>query len=54
MKRITIQQSKSQLQYYSSSEDDEKWETDFDPMMNVFSFGWAEGELSSFISFLCG
>jgi hypothetical protein len=33
---------------YSSSEDDDKWEVQEEPLLNVFAFGWTEGDFPLF------
>jgi hypothetical protein len=33
---------------YSSSEDDDKWEVQEEPLLNVFAFGWTEGDFVFF------
>lgn len=42
-----LRKEQKQAAHYSSSEDDERWETEEEPMINIFSFGWTEGRLRS-------
>jgi len=44
---------RQQSAFYESSEDDEYWQVNEEPLVNVLSFGWTEGRYNAFIAFSC-